>query len=109
MLFKARAEKIQLKSSYKLMIVQQDQGKLISNDFVNELVFYGVESNLTVLYMPQQDSVAETSNKIIINDANGIIKRTNCPKVVLDPGNGNSSLYSELYNVESNNNRNGIL
>lgn len=39
-----------------------------------------VELNLTAPYTPQQDGVMEASNKIIINNANIMIKLGKCPK-----------------------------
>lgn len=45
MLFKARVEKLYLKRSYKLRIVQRDRGDLTSNDFKHRLVIEGIELN----------------------------------------------------------------
>lgn len=73
MLFKARAEKLPLKRGYKLVIVQRDRGELTPNYFMYGLGMEGLELNLKASYMPQQDGVAETSNRIIIDDLNIMI------------------------------------
>lgn len=39
-----------------------------------------VTLNLTVPYPPQENSVAKMSNRIIVNDANDMIKGANYPK-----------------------------
>lgn len=46
----------------------------MSNDFMHELELEEIESNLTVPDTQQQDDIAEMSNRIIMNDANTIIK-----------------------------------
>lgn len=62
------------------MAVQRARGKLMSNDFNDELVLDSIKSNLMGLYMPQQGWIAEMSNRIIVNNKNTIIKWENCPK-----------------------------
>lgn len=74
MLFNARAEKIHLQKGCKLIIVQRDGGEHTSHDYIHKPALDGVKPNLIVLYTPQQDGVAETSNKIIVNDTNAMIK-----------------------------------
>lgn len=80
MLFNARAENFHLKLGYKLMIVQRNRSELTSNGFMYELASEDIKSNLTGLYTPQQDGVVKTSNRIIVNNANAMIKCVNCPK-----------------------------
>lgn len=67
------------------MIVQWDRGELTSNDFIYELGLEGVELNLTALNLTQEDGVTETSNRIIINNSNAIIKWVNSPKILWAP------------------------
>lgn len=74
MLFEANAEKFYQKRGYKLMIMQRDRGELTSNGFIHELVLESINSNLTALYIHQQDGIAEMLNIIIVNDANTMIK-----------------------------------
>lgn len=62
------------------MTVQRDRVELMSNDFMDELTLDSVESNVTVSYTPQYNGLAETINRIIVNDANTMIKLVNCPK-----------------------------
>lgn len=81
MLFKARVEKFQLKRDYKLMRVQRDCGEFTSNHFMHELALEAIELNLTAPYTPQQDGIAEKSNRIIAKGANTMIKWTNCLKL----------------------------
>lgn len=56
------------------MIVQQDRGETTSSDLRHELALKDIESNCMRLYTPQQDIVRETSNKIIINSVNAMVK-----------------------------------
>lgn len=78
--FKARVERFHLKRGYKQMIVQHDQCELTSNDLMDELALEGVKSNLMTRYTPQDDGVAEASNRITVNDTNTMIKSINCSK-----------------------------
>lgn len=53
----------------------------MSNVFMDRLEIEGIESNLMAPYMPQQVGVAETSDSIIINDTDVMIKLVNCLKL----------------------------
>lgn len=50
------------------------------NDLIHKLGLNGVESNLTAPYTRQQEGFTETSNIIIVNDANTMRKWTGYPK-----------------------------
>lgn len=80
MIFKARAEKLNLKIGNKLMIVQRHRDKLTSKDFMYEHVLEDIESNLTAPFTFQQVGIIEISNRIIIIDASAMAKWSNCPK-----------------------------
>lgn len=104
MLFKARAESFQPKRDYKVIIAWWDRGGLTSNNKMHELAFEGLKSNLTEPYTPQDGDVAETSNRIIINDWNTMTKRVNCPKWFWVP-----EMKTAVYiHVKSNKNSNVI-
>lgn len=64
----------------------------MSNDFIHELALEDVKFNLIAVYKLQKDSVAEMSNRSIINDANTMIKLTGCRKVILGPVNRDGSV-----------------
>lgn len=76
------------------MIAQSDRCERMFNDFIHELALEDVESNLTVPYKPQQDDIPETSNRIIDNDANVMIKWASCPKFLWVP-----AMETTLYNL----------
>lgn len=73
--------KLHLKKSYKLRVVQRGRGEFTSNDFLQQLALEEVESNLRAPYTLQEDGVAEMSNRIIINNANAMMRTVNCSKL----------------------------
>lgn len=85
-LYKARAEKFHLKSGYKWMGVQRNQGGLTSKVFIHKLALSSLELNLTALYTPQQEGIAQMSKRIIINIAIAITKWTGCSNLFSVPG-----------------------
>ena len=79
--FKAAVENFFCDKGYQIKAIRTDGGgEYSSGEFQRELKNSGIEWQVTVPYTPQEDGVAENSNRVLVGRANALVQHADASK-----------------------------